>query len=170
MLVRAAAEPSALVIGLDASAASMADASRRADRRGPRNVLFLAGGVEALADGDQRFAAAADLVTVTLPWGSLLRGVLGLDAPALRGMAAVARAGARVEVLVSVVPSDHVAGVERLDRSMQPGITEAWHAAGLELTVLRPATPEDLRSSGSSWARRLGSERPVWRLEGVRCR
>jgi hypothetical protein len=109
-------------------------------------------------------------VTVTLPWGSLLHGVLGLDAPALRGVAAVARAGARIEVLASVVPSDGVAGVARLDRSMRPCIAEAWRAAGVDLTAMRPAAPEDLRSTGSTWARRLGAERPVWRLEGVRCR
>jgi len=54
----------------------MAEASRRADRRGPSNALFLAAGVETLPASP--LTGSADLVTVMFPWGSLLRGVLGL--------------------------------------------------------------------------------------------
>ena len=67
VLRRAAAEPSALVIGIDAAASAMAEASRRADRRGPTNALFLAAGVEALSASP--LAGRADLVTVTVPVG-----------------------------------------------------------------------------------------------------
>jgi len=166
VLARAASEPTALVIGIDAAAASMADASRRADRRGPSNALFLAAGVETLAASP--LAGRADLVSVLFPWGSLLRGVLGLDHVALCGLAAVARPGATVEALVSVVPSDGVASLGRLDERMSGRIAHSWRDAGLMLSAMRPATPAEVRSSGSSWARRLGPDRPVWRLEGVR--
>lgn len=165
-LVGAAAEPAALVIGVDAAAASMAEASRRADRRGPRNALFLAAGVETLPASP--LAGSADLVTITFPWGSLLRGVLGLDDRALCGVASVARCGARIEGLVSVVPSDGVPGIQRLDASWRPAIEGPWSAAGLELTSMCVASPADLAAASSSWARRLGAERTVWRLEGVR--
>ena len=165
-LGRAADEPAALVIGVDAAAASMAEASRRADRRGPRNALFLAAGVETLPGS--ALDASADLVTITFPWGSLLRGVLGLDDRALCGAASVARPGARIEVLVSVIPSDGVPGIERLDASCLPAIQAAWSAAGIELTSMCEASPADITAASSSWARRLGADRPVWRLEGVR--
>ena len=87
VLARAAAEPDSLVIGVDAAAAAMAESSRRADRRRMANVLFLADGVEHLVDSP--LAGAADLVTVILPWGSLARGILGIDDAALAGSAAV---------------------------------------------------------------------------------
>jgi hypothetical protein len=93
--------------------------------------------------------------------------VLGLDHVALCGLAAVARPGATVEALVSVVPSDGVASLGRLDERMSGRIAHSWRDAGLMLSAMRPATPAEVRSSGSSWARRLGPDRPVWRLEGV---
>ena len=168
VLARAADDPAALVIGVDAVAASMAEASRRADRRGPSNVLFLAAGVETLPASP--LTGSADLVTVTFPWGSLLLGVLGLDEHALCGVAAVARPAARIEVLTSVVPSDGIPGIERLDAAWRAGIEAAWSVAGLELTSMCEAAPPDFTVASSSWARRLGAERAAWRLEGVRSR
>ena len=143
----------------------MAEASRRADRRGPSNALFLAAGVETLPASP--LTGSADLVTVMFPWGSLLRGVLGLDERALCGVASVARPAARIEVLTSVIPSDGIPGIERLDASWRPRIEAAWSAAGLGLTSMCAAAPADT-TAASSWARRLGAERAVWRLEGVR--
>jgi 16S rRNA (adenine(1408)-N(1))-methyltransferase len=166
VLARAVDDPRALVIGVDAAAASMSEASRRADRRGTRNALFLAAGVETLPGSP--LAGTADLVTVAYPWGSLLRGVLGLDHSALCGLASVARPGARFDVVVSVVAADRIAGVERLDASCRPAIEAAWGSAGIKLISMREATSADVRATSSSWAHRLGPDRPVWHLEGVR--
>lgn len=163
VLARAAADPRALVIGVDASAPGLAESSRRAarDRTRPESAIFLAAAAEELPGP---LAGVADLVTVTMPWGSLLRGALGLDAPALRGIAAVVAPEGSVEVLVSVVPSDHVAGMAHLDQRAQAHLRAAWAAVGFELVAMRPATHEDLLAARSSWARRLG-DRPVWRIE-----
>ena len=166
VLDRAASDDAALVIGIDAAATSMAESSRRADRRGPRNAVFFAAGAEALPVSP--LTGRADLVTVIFPWGSLLRGVLGLDEAALRGVAAVVRAGGRIEVLASVVSSDRLDGMDCLDASAAPAIADAWRGAGLRLTAMRPAQPDDIAAVGSSWARRLGPDRPVWRLDGMR--
>ena len=145
VLARAADDPAALVIGVDAIAASMAEASRRADRRGPSNALFLAAGVETLPASP--LTGSADLVTVTFPGGSLLRGVLGLDERALCGVASVARPAARIEVLTSVIPSDAIPGIERLDASWCPGIEAA--------TASTPIT-----SAAGSSAARASTARP----------
>jgi 16S rRNA (adenine(1408)-N(1))-methyltransferase len=172
VLDRAFEEPTALVVGIDASAAAMATSSRRAARRGPHNALFFATGAEQLADSV--FAARSDLVTVTFPWGSLLRGVLGLDRAALAGVAALLCPGGRLRVLASVVPSDGVAGMACLDETQAARIRDGWRAAGLELTSFRPATPEEVAASRSTWARRLRAApaahdtRPVMALEGRR--
>jgi 16S rRNA (adenine(1408)-N(1))-methyltransferase len=166
VLARAASAPETLVIGVDANASAMAEASRRADRRGPRNALFLAAGAEALAESP--LAGNAGLVTVQFPWGSLLRGVLGLDADAMLGVAALPCRGGRIDALVSVTSTDRVEGMELLDDRAEPAIRRAWSAAGLELTTMRLATRAEIVSSGSTWGRRLGADRPVWRLEGTR--
>jgi 16S rRNA (adenine(1408)-N(1))-methyltransferase len=169
VLARAAADPCALVIGVDAAASAMTEASRRATRRGPANALFLAAGAEGL--GASVLAGRVDLVTVTFPWGSLLRGMIGLDGSALAGVASVLGACGRLDALVSVVPADGVPGLERLDASCQPAIRAAWLSAGLRLAPMRPASVQEVAASGSTWARRLGAggdTRPVWRLEGCR--
>jgi 16S rRNA (adenine(1408)-N(1))-methyltransferase len=168
-LARAAAEPATLVFGVDAAATAMAESSRRADRARINSVVFLAAGAETLPTTP--LADAAHLVTVIFPWGSLLRGVLGLDEAALCGVAAVVRPGGRVEVLVSVVPSDRVTGLQTLDASAEPAIASAWAAAGLCLDPMRPATRAEIDATRSSWARRLDAgadARPVWRLTGAR--
>jgi 16S rRNA (adenine(1408)-N(1))-methyltransferase len=169
VLARAAVDPCSLVIGVDADATAMAEASRRADRRHLDNALFLVAGVETLAAGP--LAGAADLVTVTFPWGSLLRGVLGLDDAALAGLASLLAPAGRLEVLTSVVPADRVAGMPSLTAADTPGVRDAWCAVGLDLAAMRPAATDEITASGSSWARRLrsgGRDRPVWRLEGRR--
>ena len=52
--------------------------------------------------------------------------------------------GGRVEVLVSVVPSDGVDGMACLDATAEPAIRAAWHDVGLELVSMRPATTEEV--------------------------
>ncbi len=169
VLARASAEPGALVIGIDANAAVMAEPSRRAARgsAGKRagNALFLVEAAEALPGW---LDETASLVTITMPWGSLLRGVVGLDMTALRGVASVVAPQGRIEVLVSVVTTDHVGGIATLDQTAEAGIAAAWRSVGFELDSMRPATLDDVRSSRSSWVRRLG-DRPVWRIQLRRC-
>jgi 16S rRNA (adenine(1408)-N(1))-methyltransferase len=167
VLARASAEPSAFVIGIDANAAAMVDASRRASRARTRvaNACFL---VEAAESLPGPLGNSASLVSITLPWGSLLRGVLGLDASALLGIASIVAPGGRVEVLASAVPIDHVAGLVELGRATEAGIAAAWKSLGFALESIRPGTRDELLATRSSWARRLG-DRPVWRLLFQRC-
>ena len=160
---RASGEPRALVIGIDASASAMAESSRRAERGRSRldNAIFLVEAVEALPGP---LARAASLVTITMPWGSLLRGVLGLDPSVLRGIASVVGVGGRIEVLASAQRADRVEGMTSLGMTTRPSIDAAWRREGFELVDLRLATAAELVASRSSWARRLG-DREVWRLE-----
>jgi 16S rRNA (adenine(1408)-N(1))-methyltransferase len=168
VLARAAAEPRTLVVGIDANAAAMAESSRRAWRGHGSgrhaNTLFLVGAAETLPGP---LAAVASVVTVVMPWGSLLRGVLGLDDAVVRGAASIVAPRCRVEILVSVTPADGVPGLASLDRDAEAAVAAAWATVGFELRSMRPATIDDIRRARSSWARRLG-DRPVWRIELAR--
>lgn len=168
VLARAASEPGSFVIGIDAQADAMAEASRRA-ARGPagrrlENAWFMVEAAEALPGP---LAGVAALVTVTMPWGSLLRGVLGLDPAAMRGIASIVAPGGRIETIVSVIPTDHVDGLGDLGPEAVVRVASAWSDLGFELVSSRPASADDLRPARSSWARRLG-DRPITRLELVR--
>ena len=97
-------DPNRLVIGIDADAASMRHASRKASRSpkkgGLPNALFVVSAVEALPE---ELTAIADDVRIAFPWGSLLRGVVGRDAAVLAAIAAIAKPGAGIRAFVSVL-------------------------------------------------------------------
>ena len=184
VLARAAAEPRSLVIGIDASAASMAEASRRAARApakgGVANAVFAVAAAEA---PPAELYGIADVITVVLPWGSLLRGVLGRDEAVMAGIADLLRPCGRVEVLVAPSDRDGIAWpawpiwpawpAERRATSDGPdtdGLEAAWAGHGLSLTAVEAVTPDDLDATPSTWARRLrlgsGADggRAAWRL------
>jgi 16S rRNA (adenine(1408)-N(1))-methyltransferase len=142
-------EPTTLAIGVDANAASLRDASWRAARAAKKgglpNAVFVVAAVEALPE---ELEAIADEVRITFPWGSLLRGVLGADGDVLAGIARVAKPGAEVRSLVSVIPRDGLDVTDAVDRA-------EYDAHGLRVVEERAASTEDIAATDSSWAKRL---------------
>ncbi|MBI2760296.1 MAG: methyltransferase domain-containing protein [Chloroflexi bacterium] len=172
VLAVALACPDVLAIGVDADAASMAEAARRAARGGRKggldNALFVAAAAESLPAELDGIASA---LTVHFPWGSLLRGLLRAEAGVLSGIARVTRPGAAVTLLLSVTERDHVEGMDTFDGEAIARIDRCYAAHGLALVEARPATVEDMAAAHSSWAKRLGAggRRPAWLLRFRRC-
>ena len=170
VLAAAAADPTRLVIGVDASADAMAESSRRAARPAARgglpNALFVVAAAEATPP---ELAGLADTVVIQLPWGSLLRGALALDDAAAAGIASLVAPTGRVEILLAPAPRDRLDPEVDVRRRLANGLAEDWRRAGLELCDARPATAAELRAARSTWARRLGlraddPERAAFRL------
>ena len=157
-------QPDSLVIGVDADAASMREASRRAARPpgkgGFPNAMFIVSSVSSMPT---ELDAVADEVRISFPWGSLLRGVLGRDAGVLAGIAHIAKVGAEVRALVSVTARDGLAIAADVDPA-------DYEAHGLRVIETRPATRAEIEETNSSWAKRLkaGVDRPVALLRSVR--
>lgn len=168
-LALAEAQPTTLVIGMDADAASMTETSRRAARataRGGRaNLLFV---VAAAETPPAELIGLADEIRILFPWGSLLRGVLGRDERVARGIGALLRPGARVTATVSVTPADGVGGVGALELATLVDVAAGLRTAGLHLTGSHRVDRDEVRATRSTWGRRLlgtAGDRPVWRLE-----
>ena len=169
VIARARQDPAALVIGIDASAAAMAESSLRAARParkgGLPNALFVVAAAERPPGELIRIATE---VTITMPWGSLLRGALALpdSEDAAAGIAGLVAPGGRVRSLLSIDPRDRLA-LPALDATDGPVLAERWRGYGLRLASFGPADPAILAASGSSWARRLGAGRgrTVWQLD-----
>lgn len=165
MSATAAAHPNQLVIGIDANAASMAKASRRAARSAKRgglaNALFVVSAAEALP---AELDGVADALTVHFPWGSLLRGLLTANASILGGITRITRPGAPVALLLSLTERDNVAEVGVIDERTFAALAPAYAAHGLTLLDARPATREEIARSHSTWAKRLGAgaNRVAW--------
>ena len=159
-----------MVLAIDANARSMADASRRAaakpSRGGHSNVLFLAEGAERLPDS---FDGLADVVTILFPWGSLLRGALGVDHAVATSIARLVAPGRNLSIVLSVVERDRAAiGAERpFGPSDVDAMADAFAPLGLDLTNARRLSPDEIRATGSTWARRLRSDdsRSIYRVE-----
>lgn len=171
VLAAAAAEPDAFVLGVDADARAMAEASRRVARRatsGPvTNAWFVACGVELLPT---ELTSTADLVTVRFPWGSLLRGALGVDREVAGSIARLVSPGGRLDITLSLVGRDRgdPAG-DAFGAADLACMTETFGVLGLERVEARQLSADEVLAQPSSWARRLRAadpraERPVWRV------
>lgn len=159
VLAEATLRPDALVIGIDADAASMTDSSRKAERkRRLPNALFVVAAADALP---RELRGVGDMVTVQFPWGSLLRGVLLFEPRIADEIAALVRAGGILRMLLTVTPHDKAAGVPPLDASSIKSLENGYAARGFDK---REARPIDQREARSSWSKRLRA-RPVWLLE-----
>ena len=156
VLATAAAEPTTLVVGLDAVAVSMAEVSRRAAapvrRGGLPNALFLLAAAE---QPPAELHGLAGRVTVRFPWGSLLRGCLGADTTVAGGIASLLGPGAELELLLAPAARDRLEGLPSEPDAIVADALRAFEPFGLHLAEGRVATADEIRASRSTWARRL---------------
>ena len=164
---RARREPDTFFIGVDAAAERMREASHRAarpqDRGGAYNINFVAAAADDLPGP---LADTADEVTVVLPWGSLLQGVLSADEAMVRRLVGLLRDGGRLELLLSVEESDLVVGSPAVDEQRARQLAADYEGLGLASEEIRLADGSDIDRLGSSWGRRLGipERRQAWIL------
>jgi 16S rRNA (adenine(1408)-N(1))-methyltransferase len=167
VLAAAAERADRLVVGVDANAAAMATASRRAAapprRGGLPNALFVVAAVESLP---RELDGVADVVTVQFPWGSLLRGLLDATPQVMTGLTRVMRPGATLSMLVSSTVRDRGAGLAPVQERTLDALADAYRRHGLTVTGARPATAADVAAARSTWGKRLGAarRRPAWLL------
>ena len=129
---------------------------RRASRQAPANALFVVAAAETLPP---ELDGAVASVSIHFPWGSLLRGLVDPSPTVLGNIARVLRPGGSVTALLSLTARDAASplGPRSIDRA-------AYRRSGLEVRAWRLATPNEIVAADSSWAKRLGARRPVWRL------
>jgi 16S rRNA (adenine(1408)-N(1))-methyltransferase len=127
VIAEAAADPGALVIGIDADARAMAELSRRGAaapaKGGHANAVFIASGVELLP---VELDGVADRVTVRFPWGSLLRGTIGVDPEVSRSIGRLVGPVGTLELALSIVEHDRLGTRDSAaDASNDAAITDA---------------------------------------------
>jgi 16S rRNA (adenine(1408)-N(1))-methyltransferase len=159
------------VLGIDADAQAPAEASRRVASRvrsaDDRRAWFVAAGVEALPAG---LTGLADLVTVRFPWGSLLRGVLGVDGGVAASVARLVAPGGRLEITLSLVARDrHDTAGDAFGAADIERMTATFATLGLTRTEARPLPAAEVAAIPSTWARRLRAgdaraTRRVWHM------
>lgn len=157
----------AFVIAIDPVGENLAEASAKAakkpERGGAPNAMFAVAAVEALPPD---LAAIADALRVTLPWGSLMRGIILGDAAALRGIASLMRRGAAAHIVLNTrifddpVPLDARDLPEVTPDYVRTSLAAPFAAAGIEITDTRFLDADEVAALGTTWAKRLSHRRP----------
>jgi len=159
-------QPDWFCIGVDADLSSLSECSRKSlrkpERGGVPNVLYVVSGVE---DLPPELDGIADRVTVHLPWGSLLVGIVQAEADVLSGLARVGKPGAELELLIGYSRKYEECEMRRrglpdlslafVDESMAQGFANA----GLRIVERRTLTNEELKAIPLTWGRRLAHGR-----------
>ena len=164
VIAAARREPATLALGLDANASAMAEASRRAAaptrKGGVENARFIVAAAEA---PPPELAGIAALVSVRFPWGPLLRGCLDGEAAVSDGLAALVGPSGALELWLAPSPRDGL-DLPTGTAALREAAARTFATRGLEVAEARSAAAEEVRATGSTWARRLQRPATVIRL------
>ena len=162
---QAVAHPEWVVIGVDPAWQRMTETAVRAARKpakgGAPNLILVNAAIEAVPEP---LHGVADEVTVLMPWGKLLRGVVLGEDDVLSGLRAVAKPGAPLELSIGTsiwrdpVPLEIRELPELTPATVRStGLAGRMAALGWAVTDVRLVPHTELETISSSWARRLGS-------------
>ena len=162
---QAVAHPEWLVVGIDPAWQRMTETAVRAARKpakgGAPNLVLVNSAIETVP---APLHAVADEVTVLMPWGKLLRGVVLGEADVLSGLRAVAKPGAPLEISIGTsiwrdpIPLEIRDLPELTPETVEStGLADRLAALGWQVADVRLVPHTDLDTISSSWARRLGS-------------
>lgn len=163
----AAAHPDRFVIALDPVRENMrewsAKAARKPDKGGLPNALFVVASVEAPPD---ELRGIADEVFVTLPWGSLMRGLILGDDGVLAAIASFAKDGASMRIVLNTRIFDDPVPIDARDLpEVTPEYVDAtlrplYKARGIRIENSRWMDADEVAAIGTTWAKRLSHRAP----------
>ena len=137
--------PSWFAVGVDACRENL----RKASRTAPANALHVIANALALP---KELDGMASKVTINFPWGSLLAGLLDGEPGLLKGLLAIARPGAALEVRLN---AGALAGAGYTLESGGARVRRALREGGFDAGDLLRLDARDLRRCHTTWAKRL---------------
>ena len=159
--------PERFVIALDPVRENVreysARAARKSERGGLPNVVYVVGGIE---QPPPELARIADELHVTLPWGSLMRGLVLGEPAVLEGLASLGREGAAVRIVLNTRIFDDPVPLEARDLPepspayVREMLGPAYARAGLRIEHARELNADEVAALGTTWAKRLSHRRP----------
>ncbi len=163
----AAAHPARFVIALDPVRENLrewsAKSGRKAGKGGLANALFVVASMEA---APEEMLGVADEIFVTLPWGSLMRGIILGDDVVLAGIASFGRVGAAVRIVLNTrifdepVPLDVRDLPEVTPEYVMESLAPAFEQHGMPVTVCRWMDADEVAAIGTTWGKRLSHRSP----------
>lgn len=162
----AAERPRWLVVGIDALDTPMEEIAVKAVRKpakgGRPNLVLTRASAEAMPP---ELEGVADEVTVILPWGRLLEGIVTPDDGVVDGLVSIMAPGARLavtlngEIWVDSLPHRYadlpLPTTEHVARVVAP----AFARAGVEIGAARVLSAAEAKALPTTWSRKLGHGR-----------
>jgi 16S rRNA (adenine(1408)-N(1))-methyltransferase len=140
-----------------------ARAARKPERGGLPNVLYVVASVEQIPT---ELRAVAGEIFVTLPWGSLMRGLILGETSVLDGVVSLARAGATVRIVLNTRIFDEPIPVEARDlpevtvEYVREILAPAYERVRLHIERTRYLDADEVAAIGTTWAKRLSHRHP----------
>jgi 16S rRNA (adenine(1408)-N(1))-methyltransferase len=158
----ARAHPDTFVIAMDPVREAMREMStksaRKPERGGIPNVLYVLGSIEQPPEELQR---RGDDIHVTLPWGSLMRGIVLADPPIISGLASLAKPGARLRIILNTRIFDDPVPIEAQDLPevtpdyVRSTLAPAYAQYGIRIEGARDFDADEFGDLATTWAKRL---------------
>lgn len=163
----ATTNPHRLVIAIDPVRENMREFSARGARKPARgglaNVLYAVASVEHVPP---ELHAIADEILITLPWGSLMRGIMLADDTVLAGIASLARPGASLRIVLNTrifddpVPLDVRDLPDLTPDYVRATLAPAYAAHAIDITDTRWMDADEVAALATTWAKRLSHRSP----------
>jgi 16S rRNA (adenine(1408)-N(1))-methyltransferase len=163
----ARAHPERFVIGIDPVRENVremsARAARKPERGGAPNAMFVVASVEMMPE---ELSGIADEVFVTLPWGSLMRGIILGEAAVLEAIARITQADGSIRIVLNTRIFDDPVPVEARDLpELSPEyarevLVPAFEGAGMPIVETRWLTADEVAAIPTTWAKRLSHRAP----------
>jgi len=160
---QAGKNPDIFYIGIDPVAENMFEyaskSAQKPSKGGLTNVLYIVAAVE---DMPNELSNVADKIYVTLPWGSLLEGIIKGNRHILENLANIAKRQAEFEFCFTydvfheateitkrelpIITTDYING----------NLAKSYAACRLKIEKVNMLTEKELRLYPTTWAKRLG--------------
>lgn len=167
--------PEAFAIGIDPAGDNMVDYSVKSQKKpakgGLSNVLFTIASVESLPD---LLYNIGHQVTVNLPWGSLLEGIVKGEDAVLKGIVKVGRNNSTFSTIFSYTHLHESGEIDRRDLPelsldyIKAHLQPIYEKAGIIIDAVTIIDNEALKDLNTLWAKKLmvSKKREIFSIKG----
>jgi len=163
----ATAHADRFVIAIDPVAENMrelsAKAARKPERGGLPNVLYAVASIEHLP---AELHGIADEIFITLPWGSLMRGIILGDDAVLAALASLATDGATLRIVLNTRIFDDPVPLDARDLPdvtpdyVAETLAPAFALHNITITETRYMDADEVAAIETTWAKKLSHRHP----------